>query len=191
MQLAERDTLTGLANRSHLNRALGLAVSDESWHRPGRILLFIDLDHFKAVNDEHGHAAGDAVLVAIADRLRQTLRTDDTIVRLGGDEFVVLFAPIVTIELGMQIAHRIVAAINQDIVIKGQPVHVGASIGLAISHFNQDPEELVAAADLAAYEAKRKGRNTVTNGESICRVHGWAESAVVEEGIRPVTRLHK
>ncbi len=161
IEQAEHDTLTGLPNRTHLNRALGLAVSDASWHTPGRVLLFIDLDHFKAVNDTLGHAAGDHVLITVAQRLRHVLRPDDIIVRLGGDEFVVLLAPNITTETAMDIAHRIVAVINERIPIGNQVVQVGASIGLSVSHTDQNPTQLIAAADSAAYTAKNSGRNRV------------------------------
>ena len=158
---AEHDTLTGLPNRTHLNRALGLAVTDDSWHTPSRVLLFIDLDHFKNVNDTLGHAAGDTVLITVAQRLRHILRPEDTIVRLGGDEFVILLAADIKTDEAMHIAHRIVTTINEDINIGDQTVRIGASIGLSVSQINQHPADLLAAADSAAYLAKNQGRNNV------------------------------
>ena len=116
-QQAESDVLTGLANRQCLQRALGVAVGNSSWHSPGRVLLFIDLDGFKQVNDTYGHAVGDAVLVAVAERLADSLRPGDLAVRLGGDEFVILLEESVTHEMGMTIAHRIVAAIGTEFMI--------------------------------------------------------------------------
>ena len=164
---AESDVLTGLANRQCLQRALGLAVGNSSWHTPGRVLLFIDLDRFKKVNDTHGHAAGDAVLVEVADRLTQNLRPGDLAVRLGGDEFVILLDESVTHEFGMAIAQRIVAAIASDFVIGDQRVSIGASIGLSVSRSGWTAEELLLAADGAAYVAKRKGRSRVVAAVSI------------------------
>jgi diguanylate cyclase (GGDEF)-like protein/PAS domain S-box-containing protein len=160
-QQAESDVLTGLANRQCLQRALGVAVGNTSWHSPGRVLLFIDLDRFKQVNDTHGHAVGDAVLVAVAERLEENLRPGDLAVRLGGDEFVVLLEESVTHEFGMIIAQRIVAAIAADFVIGSQRISIGASVGLSVSRFGWTAEELVLAADGAAYVAKRNGRGGV------------------------------
>lgn len=161
-QQAESDTLTGLANRQCLQRALGVAVGDTSWHVPGRVLLFIDLDRFKHVNDTYGHAAGDAVLVAVAQRLTEHLRPGDLAVRLGGDEFVILLDPAVTLEMGMTIAQRIVAAIASDFMVGEQRVSIGASVGLSVSRVGWTAEELVLAADGAAYAAKRNGRGRVS-----------------------------
>ena len=160
-QQAEHDTLTGLANRQCLQRALGVAVGDETWHAPGRILLFIDLDRFKSVNDTYGHATGDAVLVAVATRLKDNLRPGDLAVRLGGDEFVVLLDVHVTMTLGMSIAQRIVAAIGSPFSVCGHEVSIGASIGLSVSRIGWTGEELVLAADGAVYAAKHNGRGCV------------------------------
>ena len=166
-QQAEHDTLTGLANRQCLQNALGLAIADETWHSPGRILLFIDLDRFKYVNDTFGHAVGDAVLVAVAQRLKDNLRPGDLAVRLGGDEFVVLLDAQVTMELGMSIAKRIVAAIALPFPIDGHEVSIGASIGLSVSRVGWTAEELVLAADGAVYAAKHNGRGCVAAATAI------------------------
>ncbi len=160
---AEHDALTGLANRSQLQRALEVAVADNSWHTPGRILLFIDLDHFKNVNDTLGHAAGDAILVEVAHRLTDVLRSEDLAVRIGGDEFVVLLSPTITIAEGTRIAERIVASIGRDYLVANQTVNIGASVGLACSQRDETPEQLLIAADAAAYDAKRRGRGRVSS----------------------------
>ncbi|MCU1397034.1 MAG: diguanylate cyclase, partial [Acidimicrobiales bacterium] len=166
-QQAEHDTLTGLANRQCLQRALGVAVGDATWHAPGRILLFIDLDRFKLVNDTYGHATGDAVLVAVAQLLKDNLRTGYLAVRLGGDVFVILLDVQVTVELGMAIAQRIVAAIGQPFEVGKHSISIGASIGLSVSRFGWTGEELVVAADSAAYAAKHNGRGRVAAASAI------------------------
>ena len=155
---AHHDPLTGLANRISLHAALELAASDVSWADPGRTLLFIDLDHFKQVNDTLGHAAGDAVLRGVAKRLLDNLRHGDLAVRLGGDEFVVLLAPGAPHSITNEIAKRIVDAIARPFQIDRNRATIGASIGIAVSSALLEPADLLAAADEAAYAAKRAGR---------------------------------
>jgi diguanylate cyclase (GGDEF)-like protein/PAS domain S-box-containing protein len=158
---ADHDSLTGLANRNFLHRALGIAVHEDSWHSPGRVVLFLDLDRFKNVNDTLGHAAGDAVLVAVAQRLTHLLRADDIAVRLGGDEFVVLLAPGITTPQAIKIAERIVAAIGREFNVGDERIAIGASVGLSRSRDSWTPEQLLHAADTAAYRAKQSGRGKV------------------------------
>ncbi|MCU1393417.1 MAG: diguanylate cyclase [Ilumatobacteraceae bacterium] len=165
-QQAEHDTLTGLANRQCLQRALGVAIGDETWHAPGRILLFIDLDRFKHVNDTYGHAVGDAVLVGVAQRLKDNLRAGDLAVRLGGDEFVILLDSQVTADLGLSIAQRIVAAIGRPFEVDQHEISIGASVGLSVSRVGWTAEELVLAADGAAYAAKHNGRGRVATASA-------------------------
>ena len=160
-QLARHDALTGLANRSNLHSLLAAVSLADSWADPGRTLLFIDLDHFKAVNDTLGHAAGDAVLIGVAERLRHNLREQDLPVRLGGDEFVVLLGAGADAHIGRAVAERLVKALQEPFEYEGSTVQIGASIGLATSRGEMTPDELLAAADGAAYIAKRGGRGRV------------------------------
>jgi diguanylate cyclase (GGDEF)-like protein len=163
-ELAHRahfDQLTGLANRAHLQVALDEAADDDGWSNPGRFMLFIDLDHFKEVNDTLGHAAGDAVLIGVAERLRENLRVADLPVRIGGDEFVVLMGKNVPAAAATNVAQRIVAALAAPFAIAGTMVTIGASVGMATSKVYDTPEALLRAADTAAYSAKNSGRGRV------------------------------
>lgn len=163
---ARHDPLTGLSNRSALNEALHDALDGNAWSDLGRILLFIDLDHFKAVNDTYGHAAGDCVLVGVSQRLAANLRAGDLAVRLGGDEFVVLLGPNVSSESALDIADRIVAALAEPFIVNGCPVVIGASVGLATSGHGLTAEALLLAADGAAYTAKSEGRGRVVQAST-------------------------
>ena len=158
------DLLTGLQNRRALMEALPLAQAraDRGQGRLG--LLFIDLDGFKAVNDQLGHDGGDALLRAIAERLRQAVRRTDSVFRLAGDEFTVLLADLAG---GLVDAHRVgrklVEAVCLPVQLCGATVRVGASIGIAVQAPGQapTPEELIKEADHWMYEAKKSGRGCV------------------------------
>ena len=156
---ATHDPLTELPNR-----AQALALTTAALHRGARSgdmtgLLFVDLDGFKAVNDGHGHAAGDAVLVEVGKRLRSVVRPGDVVCRLGGDEFVVLVEAAQTEQDLMELAERLVAEVSRPMVTGGATVRVGASIGVAVSRDGgTDPDVLFAEADTAAYRAKGHGR---------------------------------
>jgi diguanylate cyclase (GGDEF)-like protein/PAS domain S-box-containing protein len=162
-QQAHHDSLTGLANRIALNEALVAAVSDPAWADLGRNVLFIDLDRFKIVNDTFGHAVGDQVLVGVSQRLERHLRSADLAVRLGGDEFVVLLGPEVSTAAAHDIADRIVGALAEPFVIDGHTIIIGASVGLASSTDGLSAEDLLLAADGAAYAAKGAGRGRVVD----------------------------
>ena len=160
--LARHDSLTGLANRLLFREELSRALRDMPVSGRRVAILFIDLDGFKAVNDGLGHSAGDALLRTIAARLRNETGDEDRIARLGGDEFAVLTycddEECVPVNLGK----RIITALTMPADIDGQPVHVGASVGIAASTDDyRTPEELLKAADMAMYRAKADGRGTV------------------------------
>jgi diguanylate cyclase (GGDEF)-like protein len=153
---ARHDFLTGLANRSLLAERLEQALGED---REGA-LLFLDLDHFKEVNDTLGHPAGDLLLRSIARRLEACVRQTDTVCRLGGDEFLLLLPDAGKAEGAVLTARKVIATLAPPHLIGGREVSVTASIG--ISCFPGDgagPEALVEAADLAMYQAKRQGRN--------------------------------
>ncbi|RVT52131.1 PAS-domain containing protein [Rubrivivax albus] len=170
-QLAQRDDLTDLLNRASFRERLAglLPVTAED----GFALHFIDLDHFKPVNDRHGHVVGDRVLAALADRLRGLARDGDTVARLGGDEFAVLQMGVRRADHALGLAHRIVSMLSQPLVVDRIMVQVGASVGVALApHAGGDVETLIRHADDAMYAAKASRRGTV-------RIHGHDGAAAV------------
>jgi diguanylate cyclase (GGDEF)-like protein/PAS domain S-box-containing protein len=158
---ADYDQLTGLANRAHMRAALHNASAEPSWDDPGRVILYIDLDHFKDVNDRLGHAAGDSILMGVADRLRLNLRVSDLAARIGGDEFIVLLGPTMFSTAAADVAQRIVRTLAVPFPILGTEVTIGASVGMATSGPGITPKALALAADTAAYSAKHAGRGRV------------------------------
>ncbi len=156
---ATRDQLTGLANRASLLDDLGRAVA--SARRTGRhaAVLMLDLDHFKYVNDSLGHAVGDELLVAAAQRLQQVVRGADLAGRLGGDEFVVVMRDLHDPDDALQLAQRIVERFRQPLVASGVDLYATASIGVAYSSAHSDATDLLREADTALYVAKQQGRD--------------------------------
>ena len=158
---AERDPLTGLGNRRHLQaRCAELLPPAERYGQP-LALAQLDLDHFKAVNDRHGHAVGDKVLVAVAQLLRENMRTDDVLVRHGGEEFVVVL-PGLTLEAAAEVCERLRDRLDRYpwLEVCGTSIPVTVSIGLASAPAYQ-LDVLLQRADDALYRAKHDGRNRV------------------------------
>jgi diguanylate cyclase (GGDEF)-like protein len=160
--MAHYDVLTQLPNRTlftaTLERALTRRADEEIV-----ALLYLDLDHFKAINDGHGHAAGDAVLKEVAQRLERAVRPQDSVSRLGGDEFVALLPGLATRDDALTIAEQIHAAIVEPIDLDGKLMPVGGSIGVAFCPGDASgTEDLLRAADLAMYDAKSRGRRGVS-----------------------------
>ncbi len=150
------DTLTGLNNRRALERVTNrLVAGNEPF-----ALSNIDLDYFKAVNDTHGHAAGDHVLQAVAATLRAATRATDTVARVGGDEFVLILHGMVDPDLIDETARRIIAGIERPFFFAGQTCHISASVGTAIStrYERPDLDRMMADADEALYASKWAGR---------------------------------
>jgi diguanylate cyclase (GGDEF)-like protein/PAS domain S-box-containing protein len=153
--LALHDDLTGLGNRTLLNGRLTQALARA--RRKGRLLalLFCDLDRFKAVNDLHGHQAGDELLVQVGARLRDVVRPEDTVTRLGGDEFVVLCEDIATELEATIVAERVRAALADPFDLSVGRVRIGCSVGVATTRgADAAPHDLLAEADQRMYEAK-------------------------------------
>ncbi|MDC0663501.1 bifunctional diguanylate cyclase/phosphodiesterase [Marinobacter sp. SS21] len=160
-QLANEDSLTGLLNRRAFGVALGKAIDRAKRHDYGLALLYLDLDRFKLVNDTLGHAVGDRLLKRVAEAILGCVRSEDVVARLGGDEFTVLIEHIATGEDAAIIAHNLIQALDQPMVLEGQEFITTASLGIAM--FPRDgrgASELSRAADAAMYRAKSQGRNT-------------------------------
>jgi diguanylate cyclase (GGDEF)-like protein/PAS domain S-box-containing protein len=156
---ALHDALTGLPNRALFLDRLSLAFTRRSRSRGQNCgVLFLDLDRFKEINDTLGHAAGDALLIAVAERLRGALRPQDTAARLGGDEFAILVESILSVS-GMEIvATRVLEAMEREFEVCGHTIHACASIGVAIAGPDHAvPELLIRDADFAMYRAKQDG----------------------------------
>jgi len=157
--LASHDSLTGLPNRRMFLDRLQHALARAKRQNEQLLLLFIDLDDFKIINDTHGHGAGDAVLQAVAQRLRALLRESDTAARLGGDEFIILFEGTWDDAQIEQMVHKVQTAMAEPIPYQDIELHSGGSIGY--SRFPQDgstSSTLIAAADQAMYNCKTNGR---------------------------------
>ena len=156
---ARHDGLTGLPNRAHLRERLRDRLAQARPTGSPFSLLFVDLDGFKTVNDTHGHHAGDLLLQAAAERLRDRLRESDLVARLGGDEFAVLPGPGSAPAAPQRIAEKVVDALRQPFVVEGYHIQIGASVGIAVfPEHGADAEELLRVADAAMYAAKRSAR---------------------------------
>jgi diguanylate cyclase (GGDEF)-like protein/PAS domain S-box-containing protein len=161
--LAHHDVLTGLPNRALLDERLDHELQRAHRTGGGLALLFIDLDGFKTINDSLGHAAGDRLLQAVAQRLRASIRDIDTAARLGGDEFVVLMTDLTHPEDAAVLAAKLLALLAEPVDVSGRPVTVSASIGVAVHpQDGADRGTLMMAADSAMYAAKAHGRNHVS-----------------------------
>ena len=156
---ALHDALTGLPNRALFLDRLSVAFTRRSRSRGLNCgVLFLDLDRFKEINDTLGHAAGDALLVAVAERLRGALRPQDTAARLGGDEFAILVENILSVSGIEIVASRVLEAMGREFEVCGHTIHASASIGVAISGPDHAvPELLIRDADFAMYRAKQDG----------------------------------
>ncbi|HEY8744554.1 MAG TPA: EAL domain-containing protein [Chloroflexota bacterium] len=153
---AFHDPLTGLPNRALLDDRLSQALR----RRQATVVavLFVDLDNFKVVNDSLGHTVGDRLLVAVAHRLRQAIRPEDTVARLGGDEFIILLEEASDPAAAVQVATRILNAFQALFQIEGHELVVMASVGVAHGRADIGPEELLRQADIALYQAKATGK---------------------------------
>jgi diguanylate cyclase (GGDEF)-like protein len=155
-RLALRDPLTDLPNRRLLDDRLGAAIERARHHGAGPVVLFVDVDHLKAINDRFGHDAGDRVLRAVGERLAASVREGDTVARVGGDEFVVALVDVASHADAAAVARRAAAAVRAPIAIGEAQLVVTAAIGLAI--WPADGETagaLIASADRSMYADKR------------------------------------
>jgi diguanylate cyclase len=163
-RMAHNDPLTGLPNRRLFFDRLQHAINNAE--RNGKLLglLYVDLDHFKEINDSHGHAAGDEVLDNIAHLLGSVTRSGDTVARLGGDEFVILFEEVESRDTLQGIAQKLLALLQNRLLIDGKDLQVRASLGISLyPQDGRDAQTLLQNADRAMYSSKRNGRNTITS----------------------------
>ena len=158
---ADYDPLTGLYRRKPAERAIRKFLAIPPSPDGAHVVLLLDLDNFKCVNDTEGHAAGDTVLVEIARRLRACVRTSDIVARIGGDEFLIVLVDCVPVENARKVAQEIVCKVVQPIDLRPDAyAQVGVSIGIAIHDAERRTvKDLIEAADLAMYEVKRRGKN--------------------------------
>ena len=160
-QLAYHDSLTGLPNRIRLEDDLRRAIAQAGRRHEPLALLFIDLDRFKPINDQHGHAVGDQVLCAVARRLQAALRAADLVARLGGDEFVVLLSSLAHHDDSLVVADKLMLALAEPMHIGSLTLQVGASMGVArYPEAGGTAAELLRSADAAMYQVKQAGRST-------------------------------
>jgi len=167
VQLAYYDPLTGLPNRRLLYERVGHCLDQHGRNRRVGALLFLDMDNFKDLNDSRGHVVGDHLLQQVAVRLLQCARDSDTVARLGGDEFVILLEAVGASEEEAQrhadtVGHKILIALRVPFEVGGAVHHASCSIGITLcSGHEQQLDDLMRRGDLAMYEAKRQGRNTL------------------------------
>ena len=157
---AFHDSLTGLANRALFTNRVQHLLERRHWNGVGCAVFFLDLDDFKTVNDSLGHVAGDELLRAVADRLRNHLRAGDTAARLGGDEFAVLLEELADEREVLAAADRIMSALQAPFAVQGKDLVARASVGIALPDLDrpQEADELLRNADMAMYTAKNNGK---------------------------------
>ncbi len=160
-QLAHYDHLTGLANRGLFYERLNCAVARCHRNDMAMALIFLDLDHFKEINDSLGHECGDSLLKTVATRIKKCIREIDTGVRLGGDEFAILLEQIISVEDVGVIAERILHLLAQPIIVQHHQLQITASLGITIYPWDSaNPQALLSHADAAMYRAKAQGGNS-------------------------------
>ena len=160
--LATHDSLTDLPNRARFSQLLNFSIETARRHHRQCAVLFIDLDRFKIINDSLGHAAGDTLLVEMANRLRNGVRAGDVVARLGGDEFVILLNDITESQVVTIVARSLLSALGRPLDLSGHECRVTASIGIAMfPDDGTDEQTLTKNADIAMYLAKEEGKNDI------------------------------
>jgi diguanylate cyclase (GGDEF)-like protein/PAS domain S-box-containing protein len=158
--MAHHDALTGLPNRTLFRDRVGQAIAQAHRNRSQVATLFVDLDHFKDINDSLGHQAGDRLLRLAGERLHACLREGDSVARLGGDEFVINLPALADSNDAMLVAGKVLEALREPFVVGGRELHVSGSIGISLYPADgEDTETLMRAADAAMYHAKERGRD--------------------------------
>jgi diguanylate cyclase (GGDEF)-like protein len=186
--IAHHDMLTGLPNRSLLLERLEGALALAKRRARGVAILFLDLDHFKTVNDSLGHAAGDALLKEIAVRIRHMLRETDVVARLGGDEFLVVLPDLEAPEHAAHVAAKLLSTVGAPAVLDGRTVYVSPSIGISVyPRDGVSADDLMRHADAAMYSAKENGRGNYqffTPGLAVAASEALAKEARLREALR-------
>ncbi len=160
--LATHDSLTNLPNRVSFNQLLTFSIKNARRYERSCAILFIDLDRFKLINDSLGHAAGDALLIEMASRLRNVVRSSDVVARLGGDEFMILLNEISGRHQAEAVAHHLLSTFSTPLLLSGHECRITASIGIAMfPDDGEDEQTLMKNADIAMYLAKAEGKNDV------------------------------
>jgi diguanylate cyclase len=160
LKIAERDSLTGLANRYHFEESIEKALVQANRDKTNLAVVMIDLDYFKEVNDTLGHAAGDELLKTVAKRLKTTVREGDTLCRLGGDEFVILIPQLEDEIFIHKFVERLFKALKEPLVYNETSIKISTSLGVAMYPENaSDSTDLMKCADVALYRSKESGRN--------------------------------
>ena len=179
--IAHHDDLTGLPNRLLLTDRLSHAIAQARRNDQMLAILYLDIDGFKPINDNHGHELGDRVLVEIAQRFLQSLRASDTVARIGGDEFVILLAGVSDMRECEFTAHRLLEMISRPILLEGHSLDVTASIGICIypNDAQDDADTLLRYADQAMYTAKNAGRNQFVFYDSLVQRNAWSHSQTI------------
>lgn len=160
-RLVRIDSMTGVANRRHFEERLESAIASARRHNTAICLLYLDIDRFKAINDTHGHEAGDAVIVEVATRVQSLVRKEDLVARLGGDEFAVIIEQ-ADAGTGEAMASKMLAAMQAPISIGAMPLPVNVSIGVGFASTPDTLENVLGMADRALYRSKSAGRGTYT-----------------------------
>jgi diguanylate cyclase (GGDEF)-like protein len=168
---ALHDELTSLAKRTLLQQRIANALARSRRSGNTFAVIYIDLDHFKAINDTHGHDVGDAVLIAVGHRLKAAVREYDTVARLGGDEFAILLDTLIDAAEAETVAQRVLASLSPPVRLARKEVEITASMGISVFPEGGDAAEaLLRSADQAMYSAKRAGRNTYSLTPGRCDV---------------------
>jgi diguanylate cyclase (GGDEF)-like protein len=189
--MAKHDALTDLPNRSLLTDRLSQSIAFAQRHSCKVALLYVDLDHFKHINDSLGHAVGDRLLQSVAGRLLGCVRGSDTVCRQGGDEFVVLLAEVASIEDATLTAQKLINVLAQPHAVDGHSLHVTVSMGMSFYPDNgTDAETLIKNADTAMYSAKRNGRNSCEMFQPEMNERAVARQ-VIEEALHRALEQHE
>ena len=181
---AYHDLLTKLPNRAMLRDRLDLAIKQAERTGETLIIMFLDLDRFKLVNDSFGHVVGDQLLIEVAGRLKVGIRTGDTLARLGGDEFMLLLPQPTSREQAESVAQKLIASLQQPFFLRGKEVYINVSIGISVFPVDSsDINTLIKNADMAMYEVKSTGKNGYTFYDDKLE-HAAAEKISIESGLR-------